>query len=245
MKRKRQARGAPPSSAAPAQTTDPITPSLPSPLTLQFDPDAQLQVTVVTPEKPNAHLRPSLLWLIASVIVLTLLWFLLSLRYLALSYPQSIEFNAASLSIAMVHPAYVAYGDDAEMELTVTNRASQSFTGAVTVSFPGAVPVRPLASETTTVKIEKLAPGASATHRLKLALRQQARLFSGEVIPTALQIATDERSFQPTPGPQIAIAPLPFLRTINSWLSNSVVVAAVAALIWEVLRKRFLGWEAK
>ncbi len=245
MKRKRQARGAPQSSAAPAQAPNPITLSLPSPLKLQFDPNAQLQITVVTPDKPDTPLKRSLLLVIAIVIILTLLWFLLSLRYLALSYPQSTEFNAASLSIAMVHPAYVAYGDDAEMELTVTNRGSQNFTGAVTVSFPGAVPVRPLASETTTMKIEKLASGASATHRLKFALRQQARLFSGEVIPTALQITTDERSFQPTPGPQIAIAPLPFLRTINSWLSNSVVVAAVAALIWEVLRKRFFGWEAK
>jgi hypothetical protein len=245
MKRKRQARGALQSSAAPAQTTNPVTLSLPSPLKLQLDPNAHLQVTILTPEKSPPPLTRSMRFLIAAVFLFGLLWSFLWLRYLTSSYPQPTEFNAASLSIAMVHPAYVAYGDETEMELTVVNRGSQSFTGAVTVSFPGAVPVRPLPSETTTMKIEKLASGASATHRLKFALRQQARLFGGEVIPTALQITTDERSFQPTPGPPIAIAPLPFLRTINSWLSNSVVVAAVAALIWEVLRKRFLGWEAK
>jgi hypothetical protein len=102
-----------------------------------------------------------------------------------------------------------------------------------------------LASETTTIKIEKLSPNACVTSRMKFALRQQTRFFSGEVIPTRLLIATDDRSFQPVAGPPIAVAPLPFLRTINSWLGNSVVAAAIAALLWEIMRKRLLGWEAK
>jgi len=252
MNKKRQARGAPQSSAAPVQTTNPITLSLASPLKIQFDSGSQLQVTVVAPEKPSAPLNRSMRFLIISVSLSVflgaLLWLFLCMPYLNLSFPQSAKFGDASLSIALTHPAYVAYGDEAEMELTVTNLGSQSFTGAVTVNFSGAVPVRPLASETTTINIEKLGANASITHRLKFALRQQTQLFSGEVIPTGLQIITDDCSFQPVAGPQIAVAPLPFLRTINSWLSNYVVVtsvAAVAALLWEVMRKRILGWEAK
>jgi len=249
MNKKRQARGAPRPSAAPAQTANPITLSFTSPLKLQFDSDSQLQVTVVTPEKPPAPLNRSMRFLIIGVFLIALLWLFLWMRYLTLSFPQSAEFNDASLSIALAHPAYVAYGDEAEMELTVTNRGGQSFTGSVTVNFPSGVPVRPLASETTTIKIEKLAANASVTSRLKFALRQQTRFFSGEVIPTRLLFATDDPSFQPIPGPQIAVAPLPFLRTINSRLSNSVVVAAVADIISTITsgvgRARMNGWRCR
>jgi hypothetical protein len=245
MNKKRQSSGAPQSITAPAQTTDPITLSLASPLKIQFDSDSQLRITVVTPEKPPAPINRWMRSLIIGVFLIALLWFFLSMRYLALRFPPPAEFNDASLSIALAHPAYVAYGDEAEMELTVANVGGQSFTGSVTVNFPGGVPVRPLASETTTIKVEKLSPNACVTSRLKFALRQQTRLFSGEVIPTRLLIATDDRSFQPVAGPPIAVAPLPFLRTINSWLGNSVVAAAIAALLWEIMRKRLLGWEAK
>jgi len=245
MNKKRQASGAPQPIAAPAQTADPITLSLASPLKIQFDSDSQLRITVVTPEKPPAPLNRWMRSLILGVFLIALLWFFLSTRYLALRFPPPAEFNDASLSIALAHPAYVAYGDEAEMELTVANIGGQSFTGSVTVNFPGGIPVRPLASETTTIKIEKLSPNACVTSRLKFALRQQTRLFSGEVIPTRLLIATDDRSFQPVAGPPIAVAPLPFLRTINSWLGNSVVAAALAALRREVMRKRLVGWEVK
>jgi hypothetical protein len=245
MSKKRQAGVAPQPIAAPAQTTNPTTLSLVSPLKIQFDSDSQLRITVVTPEKPPAPLNRWMRSLILGVFLIALLWFFLSARYLALRFPPPAEFNDASLSIALAHPAYVAYGDEAEMELTVANIGGQSFTGSVTVNFPGGVPVRPLASETTTIKIEKLSPNACVTSRLKFALRQQTRLFSGEVIPTRLLIATDDRSFQPVAGPPIAVAPLPFLRTINSWLGNSVVIAAVVALLWEVMKKRLFGWEAK
>jgi hypothetical protein len=245
MNKKRQAGAAPQPIAAPAQTDDPITLSLASPLKIQFDADSQLRITVVTPEKPPAPLNRLMRSLIIGVFLIALLWLFLWMRYLALSYPQSAEFKDASLSIALAHPAYIAYGDETEMELTVTNIGGQSFTGSVTVNFPGGVPVRPLASETTSIKIEKLSPNACVTSRLKFALRQQTRMFSGEVIPTRLLIATDDRSFNPVAGPQIAVAPLPFLRTINSLLSNSVVVAAIVALLWEVMRKRLLGWEVK
>lgn len=251
MNKKRRARGAPRPTAAPAQTANPVTLSLASPLKIQFDSGSQLQVTVVTPEKPAAPLNRSMRFLILgfslSVFLVALLWLFLCMPYLKPSFPQS-AITDASLSIALTHPAYVAYGDEAEMEVTITNLGDRSFTGAVTVNFSGAVPVRPLASETTTIKVEKLGANASLTHRMKFALRQQTRLFSGEIIPTGLQIITDDCSFQPVAGPQIAVAPLPFLRTINSWLSNYVVitaVAAVAALLWEVMRKRLLGWEAK
>jgi hypothetical protein len=245
MNKKRQASGAPQSTTAPAQPPNSTTLSLASPLKIQFDSDSQLRITVVMPEKPPAPLNRWMRSLIIGVFLIALLWIFLSMRYLALRFPQPAEFNDASLSIALAHPAYVAYGDEAEMELTVTNIGGQSFTGSVTVNFPGGVPVRPLASETATIKIEKLSPNACVTSRMKFALRQQTRFFSGEVIPTRLLIATDDRSFQPVAGPPIAVAPLPFLRTINSWLGNSVVAAAIAALLWEVMRKRLLGWEAK
>jgi hypothetical protein len=245
MNKKRQTSGASQSTTAPAQTANPITLSLASPLKIQFDAGSQLQITVVTPEKPPAPLNRLMRSLITGVFLLATLWFYISFLYLPLKFPPPADANDASLSIAMAHPAYVAYGDEAEMDLTVTNIGGQSFSGSVTINFPGRVPVRPLVSETTTIKIEKLSPNACVTSRLKFALRQQTRWLSGEMIPTRLLIATDDRSFQPVAGPQIAVAPLPFLRTINSWLGNSAILGAVAALLWEVVRKRFFGWEAK
>jgi hypothetical protein len=181
MSKKRQAGVAPQPIAAPAQTTNPTALSLASPLKIQFDSDSQLRITVVTPEKPPAPLNRWMRSLILGVFLIALLWFFLSARYLALRFPPPAEFNDASLSIALAHPAYLAYGDEAEMELTVANIGGQSFTGSVTVNFPGGVPVRPLASETTTIKIEKLSPNACVTSRLKFALRQQTRLFKGNI----------------------------------------------------------------
>jgi hypothetical protein len=243
MSKRRQASGAPQPTAA--QPANPITLSLNSPLKIQFDAGSQLQITVVTPEKPPAPLNRWMRSLIIVVFLGALLWSFISFLYLPLKFPPSTESNDASLSIALAHPAYVAYGDEVEMDLSVTNIGAQSFTGGVTINFPGGVPVRPLAPETTTIKIEKLSPNACVTSRLKFALRQQTRLFSSEMIATRLLIANDDRSFPPVAGPQIAIAPLPFLRTINSWLGNSVVLTAIAALLWEVMIKRFFGWEAK
>ena len=57
MSKKRQAGVAPQPIAAPAQTTNPTTLSLASPLKIQFDSDSQLRITVVTPEKPPAPLN--------------------------------------------------------------------------------------------------------------------------------------------------------------------------------------------
>jgi hypothetical protein len=215
-------------------------------LTLKLEPDANLRVTVLTPEKPQQPLARNMRLLISVFTVLFAMWVWLNWRYvIPTEYPPPLEFSGAPITVSLAHPTYVAFRDEAELELTVANRGSEDFTGNVTIIFQGNVPAGPLPQEMTTVKITDLVAGASHAHRLKFALRQQTRWFSSEAIRTRLQISSDARPVQSLDGPLINIAPVPLLQTINAWLKNSVVLAVVAALLWEVTRKRFLGWEAK
>lgn len=177
---------------------------------------------------------------IFAVLVSLLIWcFVLPIEFFS-----PIEFKDRSLFVSLRHSTYVAFGDEAEIDLSVTNDASESFSGEVTVVFKGDVGAQPLPSESTTFKIENLVSGASGSHRLKFALASKPRWFSGQSVGTAVQVSSATAPVQALPGPEIRITPIPFMRTIISLLSNSAIVAFLAALLWEVARKRLFGWEA-
>jgi hypothetical protein len=230
-------------------------PSVPAPppasignLTLKLEPDANLRVTIPTPEKPPQPLSRSLRWFIAVFATLFVLWGGLNAFYVIRTEDttQPVEFDDARVAVAITYPTYVTFRDDLDLVLNIANRGAEDFTGNVTIVFQGAVPAYPLPAESATAKIEKLAPGAGHSHRLKFALRQKPPWIGGGTINTLVRVATNERSFQPKTGPTISVAHVTLpLRTINAWLGNSVVLGVIAALIWEVVRKRLLGWEAK
>ncbi|MGH9847573.1 MAG: hypothetical protein ACREEM_53465 [Blastocatellia bacterium] len=95
------------------------------------------------------------------------------------------------------------------------------------------------------MKLEPLAAGASATQRIRFSLGQNTRWFSREAIRLELQAASGRQQFHASIPEPILIAAIPAQRTMHDRLINSTFGAAVALLLWEVIRKRFFGWEAK
>lgn len=158
------------------------------------------------------------------------------------NYPPPID--AHPLLVALVLPAYVAFGDEADLEVTVTNGGTDPTTGAVTVSFSGGAAAHPLPAETTTVKLEGLAGGASLTQRLKFSLAQAPTFWSQEVVHLALHVAVGDQHMRLPVEPQIRLAPVPYLNTISSLLFGSSLVATVSAFFWDIFKKRILGMEA-
>lgn len=212
-------------------------------LTLKLEPDTHLRVTMVTPEKLESPLGVGILSLIAGTVIFTALFlFLYAYFVLQTEFSSPIEFKGVSVSLR--HSTYVAFGDEAEIDLSVTNSGTQPFSGEVTVVFKGDVGAQPLPSQSTTFKVENLVSGASGSHRLKFALAGKWRRFSEQPVGTAVQVSSAAVPAQALPGPEIRITPIPFLRTIISLMSNSAIIAALAALLWEVARKRVFGWEA-
>src|SRR5262249_12462306 len=116
-----------------------------------------------------------------------IVWSLLYFKYIAPQTYSSVALTGTTLSAVVAHPGYAAFGDLTEFDLTVTNLGNDPFNGQVTISFKGNIPVQPSPSESTTLKLEPLAPGASATQRLKFSLGRQTGWFSGESLRTELQ----------------------------------------------------------
>jgi len=227
------------------QPPAPIVLNLPSPLTLKLEPDAQLNVSVITPEKPKPPFNRLLAGFAAIFIGLAGFWLYLFYTYIVpRNYPVT-TIRDASLSVAIAFPTYFTPGDEAEMEFNIANGGAESFTGHLTVCFADGAPVRPVPPETTTLEVQNLAPGASRSHRLKVALGKSPALFGGETVNSSLRLSTAQCAFQPIAGPQLQTAPWPYLRTINNWLSSTGVIAAIAAFLWEVMKKTVFGWEAK
>ncbi len=200
------------------------------------------------PASADNQINRNLRWFIRVCFVIAAAWLLLSFFYVVRTEdsPRTIEFKDAKIAVALTHPTYATFRDDLDLTLNVTNLGPEDFTGAVTIVFQGGAPAYPLPAETASARIEKLASGAGYSHRLKFALRQNPPLVGGGAINTSLRVATGDCSFKPEAGPPISVAHVALpLRTINSWLGNSVVLGVIAALIWEVIRKRFFGWEAK
>jgi hypothetical protein len=229
-------------SAAPSPTLHTL--SLPSPLSVSFDPNTSIKVAVAPPEKALVRMGLQLAILLAAFAVLVVIWSLLFYRYVVeRAYsPQPISLSGTPLSVAMAYPARVAFGDEAELDLIVANLGNDSFTGNVVVSFEGA---HLLPNETGAVKVESLSSKESKTYRLKFALLPKASWWSGGAVRTSLQAYSGNRQLSSVNGADIPIARLPYARTLILWLRNSVLTGAVALLLWEVVRKRFFGWEAK
>ncbi len=230
--------------AAPSQPTP--APQFPDSLTLKLEPDARIQVTVAQAEQPAKPLNRWLKWLIYAVIILGGCWLGVYGKYIQpRAYSPGIELSGTALSAKLSHPSFVAFGDEAELDVTITNTGDDTFNGFVTLIFNGNVAPLPLPPETTRLEIKDLSGKASATHRVKFALGESPQWFSGESIRIGLQASSANQRFNSRGESIIRIAPFPYLRTFSSALSGSAVIIAVAALLWEVVRKRFFGWEAK
>lgn len=227
-----------------ASAQPPVTLAIPSPLSINFDPNASVKVAVAPPEKTQTTISLRLTALLVAFAMLAALWFslfythVIDRRY----SPWPIQLGGTPLTVTMAYPARAAFGDDNELDLIVTNAGSASFTGNLVVSMTGA---HLLPNEPGAVEIKNLNSKESKTYRLKFTPLPKSGLYSGGVIGTSLQTYAGDRLLSVVPGDHLPIARWPYARTLLTWLRNSALVGAVALLLWEVIRKVFFGWEAK
>ena len=229
-----------PSAAAPSL----LTLAVPSPLSISFDPNASIKVAIAPPEKTTVKINSRLATLLAAFALSVAIWSSLFYTHVAQRRysPQPIPLGGTPLSVTMAYPAHAAFGDEDELDLIVTNLGNDSFTGNVVVSFAGA---HLLPNETGAVEIKNLNSKESKTYRLKFALLPKAGLWSGGIVRTSLQTYSGNRQLSSEKGDDLPIARLPFARRLILWLGNSALTAAVALLLWEVIRKLVFKWEAK
>ncbi len=211
-------------------------------------PNKPLQITLIPPESKLPVFPSRAKKFVWAVLILIFLWLLLYIGLIAPRAYSPMKFNETPLAVTVAHPDSAAFGDEAELDLIVTNPGDQEFSGALTVIFNSNVAVFPLPSETTTIEIKNLDAKAASTHRVKFALPQQWRFFSGEKIRVGLQASTPSpagaQRYRSTAEATIKVAPFPYLRTLNSLLFGSAAVMAIAGrrgemkLIEEKLRTR-------
>ncbi len=225
-------------------STQPLSLSLSSPLNIQFAPDANIKVTVATPDKPPFKPNWQLTLLILASLAVLPLWFLLFLTHVLerTHSPQPIPLAGSPLTVKLIHPARVAFGDEVEMDVVITNQGNDNFTGQVIIALEAA---HPLPNETTAVKLENLGSRESKTHRLKFELEPKACSLCGGIVRASLQAYAGNRQLSSTIGADIPISWLPYARSLILWLRSSVLTGAVALLLWEVARKLVFKWEAK
>jgi hypothetical protein len=217
----------------------------PNHLTLQIDPNVVLQVKMVEPDKrakgPNIPLRILLIVAFAGFIALVVLW---TVYIRPVVDPQRQDLGL--LSVSLKHPAYVARGDDNELDVTITNRGAEPVSGTVALVFTGNAGARPLSGETTGIELDKLGGGASVTKRVKFDVSQNASRFDN--VRLALQMSAANQQAPPRELSQIAIAPVPYLRAITSAakvFSLSAIITSIVTLVLNEIRKKLFGGESK
>ncbi|MFN0109848.1 MAG: hypothetical protein ACKVZH_13415 [Blastocatellia bacterium] len=213
--------------------------------TLKFDPQANLNVTVASPNKQPESLHRNLRWFILAFAALFVTWVIFNAKYVWRICETSTPINQrdAKLDVTITYPMYATFGEETDLLMNITNRSDEKFTGEVTLLFEGAMSAFPVPGESATAKLEKLPPGSRHSHRVKFAVRHDPSWYnSGGVIPMRLKVITDECNFQsPVGGPAIALPQFDLpLRAFNNFLSSPVglaMIGAIALLIWEVIRK--------
>lgn len=220
-----------------------------SPLTIKLDSSAPLTVQLAEPPKPTTHPRrlTQLFFLFVLVLFVTLAFasiFAAALVKIIYFYPPaSTKQGFGPMTVAVAHPRHIAYGDENELLITIFNHSPAEADTTVAVVFSGTATARPLPSDATTIKLDKLPRGASVTHRLKFDLLAPA------VGSDAVTIALAAREWGELPVAQMPIAPLRYANTAADMVLNRnnffAIFAAIIALLWEAFRKRLLGQSDK
>ncbi|MBS1791563.1 MAG: hypothetical protein JST85_27890 [Acidobacteria bacterium] len=213
-----------------ANAQPPVTLAIPSPLSINFDPNASVKVTVAPPEKTKTTLSLQLTALLVVSAFLAVLWFSLFYTHVIERHysPWPIQLGGTPLTVTMAYPARSAFGDDNDLDLIVTNSGSASFTGNIVVAMTGA---HFLPNEPGAVEIKNLNSNESKTYRVKFTPLPKAGLYSGGIIGTALQTYAGDRLLSVVTADSLPIARWSYARTLLLWLRNSALVGAVALLL--------------
>jgi len=220
------------------------------PLTIKLDSGAAIPVQLLPPpQQPASFFRRiamKLLLLIigssAVVVVSVAIW----LKYTYFFPPVFVKPQTyGNLAIAITRPRHVAFGDENELLLTITNKGQDEADAMVTVVFDGSARARPMpfdAPNSTIIKLEKLPREASVSHRLKFDLLAPA---SGAEYVGLSFGARDWGMCPTTPPIRMPIAPLSYANSFADAVLNRAnlfaVFAAIVLLFWDAFRKRVIG----
>lgn len=213
------------------------------PVPVRLEPGAELKVKLVEPATkpflPAIWMQRIRKYGVVFAILLGMLSIYLWGTYV-LPRTEPLMRQAAPISVVLIRPYYVTFGDEATLELTVSNPNSVPITGTVTAVFSDTIRVRPLPTETTTIKFENLASGASMTQYLNFSMPKDWIFFSHESVRFALQATLDDKLVG-SANDEIAIAPFPYIATLASPLSVTTILGALFGLGLDFIKKRLLG----
>jgi len=221
-------------------------PVTPAPVTLKFAQDSALQVQVLPPPKTPTPPRPWLRPLVGSLIFATVLYALLVILYVSpRTYTPPTSVSNPDVSLTLEYPTFLAFGDTGEIYVTVLNRGNVVITGTVVLEFSGTLPVRTVPSTSTIVELKDFKRGASQTARLTISLNRPIWLRAEDAQFQVFVEADGKRGALPETY-LIRAAPIPYLGTSLAWLPTlSALFTGLLSLVWDVIKKRVIGAEAK
>jgi len=214
--------------------------SMPAAMMLRLDPDMTLKVQLLEPPKMAAPPGKWLRVVVWGVIVAAILYGILASLYVwPHTYISPTEFDGTpALSISLSYPTYVAYGDIAEIFMTISNLSDTTITGTMVFTFTEMVPVQTLPSKRSAITLTALKSGERLTERLSILLNRPL-WFRDENVH--FQVSAEmNRSRRVLPHKLvIRTAPIPYLSTIFAWLpAGSILLNGLLAFIWEVFKGR-------
>jgi hypothetical protein len=221
-----------------------------SPLTIKLDTGAAIPVQLSAPPPPPAspfwRIGIKLLLLLMGSLALTVVSAAMWLKY-TYFFPATASgpHTCGNLSISVTHPRHIAFGDENELLVTITNKGPDEIDATMTVVFEGPAWARPLPSDapnSTIIKLEKLPREASVSHRLKFDLLAPAS--GGEY--AGLAFGSGDWGTCPAATPiRIPVAPVRYANSFADAILNRTnlfaVFVAIVLLFWDAFRKRVIG----
>lgn len=214
--------------------------AMPASMALKLDPDMTMRVQLLEPPKAVAPPRKWLRVMVRSLVLATIVYgILVSLYVWPHTYVPPTKFNnTPALTIGLSYPTYIAYGDIAEIIVTISNLSDTMITGAVVFTFTETIPVQTLPSKRLAVRLEGLNRGESLTERLSVLLNRPIWLREESVQFQVSAEVNRQRGVLPH-NFVIRTAPIPYLSTIFAWLpTGSILLNGLLAFIWEVFKGR-------
>jgi tetratricopeptide (TPR) repeat protein len=182
----------------------------------------------------------SISWGIVSSIILILfaLWFI----YLLPRQTAVVDCKALSrsLSVYVTFPAYLANGDEGEIQVTLANEvnASTAISGTVLIDFQGPAKTRNSdPNSSNVIQFASLAPGERKSTNFKFTLNEPIQLVADPTryLEFGLFASPSNQPCEPSKF-HIAVAPIYSLRSAIAFLWGSIGLAIVG-LLWNRIKK--------
>lgn len=209
--------------------------------------DVPLKVQSVRPEEPEEPAWFQSVQSLAPFVVGMLFLMALGLwqRYI-LPHSYQLPINLApeipGLAVSLSYPTYVAVGDEGYLDVMVTGRSAEPATGRLVVVFTAPPSAQTLPESTNLIEFSALRDGQQLAQRVRFGLNQWPWAWHVGTVKFQVQAMTEDGREKLMAEHNIALAPLPYLKTI---LFGSFGLTALGGIFWDYIRRRFLSWQGK